>query len=92
MAMMDNALTKAWVKLVALGFCTAALASVHLAQPAWRLLAGACVLLLAGAKARLILGQYLGLKSSRFWTNVFDLVLALFLVAAFALFAFAKGG
>lgn len=51
-----------------------------------------CILLLAGLKVRLILGRYLGLRASRFWTRGFDLATGLFLVVCFGLYVAAGKG
>ncbi|KUO58480.1 MAG: hypothetical protein APF80_01630 [Alphaproteobacteria bacterium BRH_c36] len=50
------------------------------------------ILVLAGLKARLILGRYLGLRASRFWTRGFDLATGIFLITCFTLFVGAGKG
>ena len=81
---------KAWAVLVALSLCTALLSAAQAAQREHRIFIAAGLLTLAGFKARLILADYLGLKSSRFWSRLFGLTLGLFLVAAFAFYGFAE--
>lgn len=72
-------LMRTWVALVALSGLTTALAAYGPARPV--LVCG--VLLLAGAKARLILNHYLDLQSAPAWSKGFTLTLAA-LLAAFA--------
>lgn len=78
----------AWFALLALSFATVLLASVGTQGSTW--IAGG-LLVLAGLKAKVILGRYLGLADSRFWTRVFDAVVWLFLAAAFAVYLFGSG-
>lgn len=49
------------------------------------------LLAIAGLKARTILGRYLELAHSAFWTKLFDLVIGLFLMIAFVLYAAGMG-
>lgn len=81
----ERTLIGAWAGLVALSAATTATTMLDVSQDV-RWAVAAMVLGLAGAKARLILGRYLGLRQSRFWTHVFDAAIALFLAIAFVLF------
>lgn len=71
--------TRAWIALLALSAASTAVATTGATGPALAL----AVLALAGVKARLILGAYLGLSAAPAWARGFDLALAL-LIAAFA--------
>lgn len=84
-------LIKAWLALIALSFGTVLIASDAVSGRGG-MLAGAAVLVLAGLKARVILGRYLGLSGSRFWTRTFDLAIGIFLALAFALYVIGSGG
>ena len=81
-------LVHAWLALLLLSYGTLLVASSGTQGSVW--MAGG-VLVLAGLKARVILARYLGLAASRFWMRVFDLVIGLFLAAAFALYLFGSG-
>ena len=81
-------LVHAWLALLLLSYGTVLIASSGTQGSVW--MAGG-VLGLAGLKARVILARYLGLSASRFWMRVFDLVIGLFLVAAFGLYLFGSG-
>lgn len=70
-------LLRTWAALVTLSALTAALTALDPLRPV--LVIG--VLVLAGAKARLILARYLELHSSPPWHKGFDLVLTLLLVS-----------
>lgn len=70
-------LTRTWAYLVALSALTAALTTLDPARPVLAL----GVLVLAGMKARLILGQYLRLTTAPPWRKGFDLALVLLLLA-----------
>jgi hypothetical protein len=63
---------QAWVALVALSFASTGIAAF--ARPGH--VAGLIVVALAGAKARLILTDYLGLRATPAWRRGFDLALA----------------
>lgn len=80
---------KAWVVLVVLSLCTTMLSVAEASQSQHRILIAGSFLALAGVKGRVILADYLGLRTSRFWTKAFDLTLGLFLVIAFAIYSFA---
>jgi hypothetical protein len=47
---------------------------------------------LAGLKARIILGRYLGLKQSKFWMHLFDAAIVLFMAIAMTLYLLGAGG
>lgn len=51
-----------------------------------RLLVGGGVLALAGIKARVILSRYLGLSRTRFWRQMFDGLLVIFLGLAYLIY------
>ena len=78
-------LALAWLWLTALSMAaTAAALAVDwgLAREA----SGAAILILSGAKARLILGRYLGLAATPGWRRGFDLCMGLFLVLLLTLY------
>jgi len=75
----------AWLTLVLLSVGTAVISMLAVSDED-RWVTAAAVLGLAGFKARLIHESYLGLRQSRFWTRLFDGVIALFLALAFALY------
>lgn len=70
-------LTRTWAALVALSALTASLTAL---DPARAVLVPG-VLILAGVKARLILGQYLRLCAAPAWQKGFDLGLLALLLA-----------
>lgn len=84
----DRRLFGTWLLLAALSVATTAITAID-APGDMRHGVALGVLLLAGAKARLILRHYLGLAASVFWTRAFDLAIGLFLALAFALYAVA---
>jgi len=84
-------LVEAWVALLVLSAATAALTTMH-PEGAGRAIVAGGVLLLAGLKARVILGRYLGLAGSHFWMNAFGLAIGGFLLLSFALYTFASKG
>lgn len=88
--MSQSGLLQGWLILVALSAGTAAVTIAGADGPS-RLFTGAVVLMLAGLKARIILGRYLGLARSRFWMRGFESALVLFLGLAFCVYAFATG-
>ena len=88
--MAARSLLKAWVALVALSVCTALLSAAHASQSGHRIMIAAGLLTLAGIKARVILADYLGLRTSPFWSRAFGFTLGLFLVTAFAFYSFAE--
>ncbi|MGB4829362.1 MAG: cytochrome C oxidase subunit IV family protein [Paracoccaceae bacterium] len=67
--------TRAWAILLALSAASTGLAASGIAGAGLSL----SVLVLAGMKARVILGAYLGLASAPSWQRGFDLTLGLFL-------------
>lgn len=79
---------KAWIILLVLSVATTGLTLVG--GPSGLVTAGV-LLAIAGLKARTILGQYLELSHSTFWTKLFDLVIGLFLLIAFVLYAAGTG-
>lgn len=87
----SRALVEAWSALVVLSAATTAMTMLEVSQQTRWVIAGT-VLCLAGAKARVILARYLGLRQTRFWTRLFDAVIALFLAIAFALYLMGAGG
>lgn len=84
--MTSRPLLEAWGILVALGMATTLLTLGEPGGRAGRMLVAASVLALAGLKARLILGRYLGLAASPFWRRAFDLAGALFLTVCFVIY------
>lgn len=83
--MSNRSLIEAWIMLVALSAATTALTLID-ASASNRLIIGGAVLLLAGFKARVILTRYLGLSRTRFWRQLFDAVLVLFLGLAYLIY------
>lgn len=83
----DRILT-AWLWLIALSVGSTLLARLvpGLAGPALRV-AGAAILMLAWAKARIILSDYLGLRAAPFWRRGFGFVLGVYMVVLMGLFA-----
>ncbi|KUJ73448.1 nitric oxide reductase F protein [Ruegeria marisrubri] len=75
-------LTFAWLALLALSFASALL--TRLALPPQ--IVGGGILLLALAKARVILARYLDLADSPAWLRGFTIVLAGFSILVFALY------
>lgn len=80
---------KAWAVLLALSLATAAMTLASFSSAA---VMGGALLALSGLKARTILTEYLELKHSKFWRRLFDLVIGLFLMIAFVLYAAGSGG
>lgn len=79
---------RAWGLLIALSLATTGLTLVN---GVGRSLQAGLLLTLAGLKARTILSRYLELRHSAFWTKLFDLVIGLFLLLAFALYMAGSG-
>lgn len=81
MRLPPDPLLRAWVALIALSLGSTALAALiargDLAGAATTG-AGAAILGLAWAKARVILERYLGLAAAPFWRRGFSIVLALY--------------
>ena len=75
-------LTFAWLALLALSFASALLTMLALPPE----IVGGGILLLALAKARVILARYLDLADSPAWLRGFTLVLAGFSILVFALY------
>lgn len=80
-----------WLMLVALSAGTVLVTATGFIGD-YRILASTAVLLLAGLKTRIILARFLGLKYSRFWMHTFDGLIGLFLILAFAIYAFTATG
>ena len=89
--METRSLYAAWTALVLLSLSTAIITMSNWADtnPA---AAGAGVLMLAGAKARVILVRYLNLQHTQFWRSLFDVALAGFLCLAFFLYLIGSPG
>jgi hypothetical protein len=79
---------KAWIILLVLSVATT---SLTLVGGQSGLVTAGLLLVIAGLKARTILGQYLELSHSAFWTKLFNLVIGLFLIIAFVLYATGTG-
>lgn len=83
--MHSKALIEAWVTLVVLSAATTAMTLID-ASGTVRIAVAAGVLMLAGLKARVILGSYLQLRHSQFWTRAFDLAVGCFLLICFVVY------
>lgn len=83
-----SVLMRAWVALIALSVATTAVALLDLAT----LMAGATILLIAWAKARLIFLHYLELADVPGWRGGLMFGLALFMALLFVLYASAGSG
>lgn len=84
---MKDPLTRAWIWLVALSLGSTVIASAVGARLSGALpLAGAAILVLAWAKARIILDRYLGLAAAPFWHRGFSTVLGLYALGLLALY------
>ncbi|WP_244614841.1 nitric oxide reductase F protein [Pukyongiella litopenaei] len=81
-------LIRAWATLIALSLGSTALA-VSAIPPAWQPAAGAAILILAWAKARVILARYLGLAAAPFWARGFGIALGVFCVVLLVLYLIA---
>lgn len=76
---------RAWLWLIGFSLCSTALAIWH--WPASLTpVAGTAILLLAWAKARMILRQYLGLAAAPFWLRGFSMSLGLFCLLLLGLY------
>lgn len=84
--LLRHPLVTAWLALALLGLGTTIL-TLWQTPAVPRAAVTGLVLVLSGLKARVILTRYLGLAASPFWTRTFDLVIALFLLAAFATYS-----
>jgi hypothetical protein len=79
-------LTRAWLRLAALGLVTTALAAAPLpVSPLASAAVAAAILLIAFLKMRLILRAYLELARSRTWRVAFDWVLGTFSLLLYGL-------
>ncbi len=82
---MARDILRAWLRLLALSLGTTMVTlwdwPVALTAPA-----GAAILLLAWAKARIILARYLGLASAPFWRRGFEIALAGFALLLLGLY------
>jgi len=90
MTPLRDPLLRGWVALVVFSVATTLLAMAvarNWIQPSAAPLAGAAILALAWAKARVILRRYLGLAEAPSWRRGFDLVLGLFVLGLLALYA-----
>jgi hypothetical protein len=87
----DRQLIEAWAGLVLLSVGTT-LVTLYELSPQGRWVAPAVVLGLAGLKARIILGRYLGLKQSKFWMHLFDAAMLLFMAIAMTLYLLGAEG
>jgi hypothetical protein len=87
----DRQLIEAWAGLVLLSVGTT-LITLYELSPQRRWAVAATVLGLAGLKARIILGRYLGLKQSKFWMHLFDAAIVLFMAIAMTLYLLGAGG
>ncbi len=85
----DDPLFRAWLNLLALSggstLIAAAVAGGGFSGAA-RLAAGAAILALAWAKARVILARYLRLADAPFWHRGFQIVLALYATGLLGLY------
>jgi len=85
-------LLRAWAALMALSLCSTLVAAMvtggGLGGSA-SLAAGAAILALAWAKARVILARYLGLAQAPSWRQGFEIVLGLFALGLLVLYLMA---
>lgn len=87
--MLKDPLLRAWLWLVALSLGSTLIATaVSRGALEGRVLqiAGATILALAWAKARVILDRYLGLAAAPFWHRGFSIVLGLYCLGLLALY------
>lgn len=84
--MTSSPLVAAWMMLIAIGFATTLSTLIEPSGPMGRIVVAIVVLALAALKARVILGRYLGLAASRFWTRGFDFAVGGFLTVALVLY------
>lgn len=77
--------TRAWLALIGLSLATV-LATVGMPAGIGRPIFGGVVLLLAWAKARIILSRYLGLSQAPGWLSGFSWVLGLFCLLLLCLY------
>lgn len=83
----DDPLRRAWATLILLSAAATALALLRPLMGPWGdAAAGAAIIALAGLKARVILGRYLGLDAVPGARRGFDAALGGFAVAALVLF------
>ena len=76
-------LTRAYATLIGVSLCTTVLAK--LADDSGPVLV-ATVLALSGWKARLILNDYLKLRTSRFWRRGLNAIVSMFLILSFGIY------
>ena len=85
----EDPLSRAWLTLLAIGagstLIAAALSQGVLDGPA-EPAAGAAILALSWAKARVILARYLGLAGAPFWRRGFEIVLGLYCAGLLVLY------
>lgn len=85
MAMNSDALSKAWIWLMALSGGSA-LVAMLVGQGMDRRLAGAAILFLALLKSRTILSRYLGLAEAPSWKRGFNMVLGFYCAVLLAIY------
>ncbi len=89
MRLLSDPLTRAWAWLVALSLGSTVIAmqvSAGSLQGLAVTAAGAAIMALAWAKARIILARYLGLAQAPFWHRGFSLVMALYCAGLLVLY------
>lgn len=89
MRLLSDPLDRAWAALVALSLGSTVIATLvgrGALTGAEVTAAGAVILLLAWAKARVILLRYLGLAEAPFWRRGFSTVLAIYTLGLMALY------
>lgn len=79
---LPNTLSRAWLTLIALSVASAILTLTPLSPK----ILGAGILILALAKSRIILAQFLDLATSPAWLRGFTMVLTAFALLIFALY------
>ncbi|MBW0157083.1 nitric oxide reductase F protein [Sedimentimonas flavescens] len=90
MKLLSDPLMRAWVWLVGLSLGSTVIAtSVARIEGVGITLAGATILVLAWAKARVILSRYLGLAQAPFWHRGFSIVLAIYCAGLLGLYLIA---
>ena len=79
---LPNSLTRAWLALLALSIASATLTQLPISAK----FLGACILILALAKSRIILARYLELATSPAWLRGFTVMLTGFALTVFSLY------
>ena len=74
-----------WLALLCFSLAST-LISIWSVPPNWQAVSGTAIILLAWLKARVILGRYLGLAQSAFWSRGFNTSLAFFCVVLLLLY------